>query len=398
MPLPINPAVAAVAAPPIAEAMTWIEGVALPPDRPLLDLAQAVPSYPPPEDLRAHVAQAALGPSSAFYTAIMGKPELRGALAAHLSEDYRADLSADQVGITAGANHAFCLATQAVAGSGDAVLLAEPAYFNHAMWFAMQGIEAIALPCRAGGEGMVPDPAEARALITPRTRAICLVTPNNPTGTIYSSARLKAFYDLARDHGLALVLDETYKDFRPDPAPPHGLFGEPGWQEVVLQVYSFSKVYSLTGYRVGSLTGGRRVMAEVAKIADTLTICPPHLGQVAALYGLAALAPWRAQKRDEALARIEALDAAFARHRPAFEMVSRGAFFAYVRHPFEGRSAEEVAKALVAKQSLFCLPGRFFGADQERYLRLAFANAAVEEMDEIAGRLAAFEGLEQAVA
>ena len=83
------------------------------------------------------------------------------------------------------------------------------------MWFTMQGIGQVALPCRAEAEGMVPDPDEAERLVTSRTRAIVLITPNNPTGTIFSDERLRAFYRLAERRGLALIVDETYKDFRP---------------------------------------------------------------------------------------------------------------------------------------------------------------------------------------
>ena len=279
------------------------------------------------------------------------------------------------------------MALMALAAPGDEVILAEPCYFNHQMWFDMQDITVRPLPCRVTDEGMVPEIADAEALIGERTRAIVLISPNNPTGTIYSPERLNDFYRLAREHDLALVLDETYKDFLPADGAPHGLFQERDWQDVFVFLYSFSKVYSLTGYRVGALAGGDRFMEAVGKIADTLTICPPHIGQRAALYGLTHLAAWAEEKRTSLLGRQELLRKAFSRHAPAFRLISCGAFFAYVDHPFGDTPSLEVSKRLFAEASLLTWPGSFFGSHQERYVRLAFANADDEEIEEIARRL-----------
>ena len=393
MPLKLNELVEKVVSPPISAAAGWVREATLSPDKPLLDLAQAVPSYDPAPELLDYLSQAVSKPESAFYTPILGLAELRETAAAALTRDYGGKIDAAEVAITTGCNHAFCMATAAVAGPGDEILLPEPFYFNHDMWFAMQGIRKVPLPCKPRDEGMVPDPEEAADLITPRTRAIVLISPNNPTGTIYSSERLMAFYRLAQHHGLALILDETYKDFLPrheganDPAP-HALFQTEGWQDVLIQLYSFSKAYSLTGYRVGTLVSGRRVIEAVEKIADTVTICPPHVGQLAALFGLRHLKAWREEKRTRVLDLIAALDAAFDEHAPPYELVSRGAFFAYLRHPFPSRSSVEVARDLVREEGLLLLPGEFFGVDQKGYLRAAFANADARQLSEFARRLA----------
>ena len=398
MALTINPAVETVASPPIPEAAGWLEAATLPPDKPPLDLAQAVPNYDPAPALLAYLGRAASDPASAFYTEILGLPALREGLASSLTREYRAAITSAEVAITTGCNHAFCMATAAVAGAGDEVILPEPFYFNHDMWFTMQGIRKVPLACRAEAEGMVPDPDEAERLVTPRSRAIVLISPNNPTGTILTNERLLAFYRLAERHGLALIIDETYKDFRPneeggDAGPPHALFREEGWRDVLVQLYSFSKAYSLTGYRVGSLVAGRQVMAAVSKIADTITICPPHIGQLAALYGLEHLHDWREEKRARVLSLITSLDSAFRDHAPPYQLVSRGAFFAYLRHPFPGRSSIEVAKALARNQGLLVLPGEFFGESQGDYLRVAFANASAAQLQDLARRLAANDPL-----
>lgn len=393
MTLRLNPYVAAVTEPPIVAARAWLDEPAAPGRPPLLDMSQAVPSYPPDPALREAMAAAALEEETAFYTPILGLPELRARFAASLAEEYRGDIAAADVAITAGGNHAFCMALSALAGPGDDVLLAHPCYFNHDMWCGMQGVAARPLPCRVAPTGVVPDVSEAEALIGPRTRAIILVTPNNPTGTVYEPDRVAAFLDLAARRNIALIIDETYKDFLPDGAPPHGLFQDPAWRDRFVFLYSFSKAYSLTGYRVGGLAAGPAIMEAIGKIADTVTICPSHIGQRAALFGLERMGDWKRARRDDMAARAETLARVMAGDPGGFRMVSSGAFFAYLAHPYPKASAEEVARALVREQGVFTLPGPIFGAEQDGFLRAAFANVDDAGIVALGDRLATFRGV-----
>jgi aspartate/methionine/tyrosine aminotransferase len=214
-----------------------------------------------------------------------------------------------------------------------------------------------------------------------------LVTPNNPTGAVYPAEIIAQFYDLARRRGLALVLDETYRDFLPDDGPPHGVFGEGDWRDHLVQLYSFSKVYCLTGYRVGSIIAGPALSAEVAM--DTIAICAPRLGQLAALYGLQHLGAWRHKNTALMRARLQALRVGLARNDLGYRLISAGAYFAYLAHPFEGRPASAIARRLADEENVLALPGSMFGPDQDRYLRLAFANAETKSMADLAMRLAA---------
>lgn len=388
MKLTPNPLLAAVAEPPIAEAHGWIRGRTFPADKPLIDVAQAVPGYPPPPALTAHLAGVIGEPRLARYTEIVGTAELRRALAQDINAVYAGDVAAGDLLISAGCNQAFCLATLALAGPGDEVLLPLPYYFNHQMWLEMVGVRAVHLPFRPD-RGGVPDPEDAAARITPRTRAIVLVTPNNPTGAVYPPEAIAAFHDLARAHGLALVLDETYRDFLPTDTAPHDLFRRPDWRDNLVHLYSFSKVFALTGYRVGAVAAGPALLAEIAKAMDTIAICAPHVGQEAALYGLGQLGDWRKSNTALMRARRAAMVDALKRNDLGYELVSCGAYFAYLRHPFRGRSATEVAQRLAAEENMLCLPGSMFGPEQEDFLRLAFANVEAAVMPAIAERLAA---------
>jgi aspartate/methionine/tyrosine aminotransferase len=387
----VNPLLSAVAVPPIAEAASWIKGRTFPPDRPLIDLCQAVPGYPPAESLTSHLAARIGEPAMARYTDILGLPALRQALADEAGAFYGAAIAPEQVAITAGCNQAYCLALMALAGPGDEVILPLPYYFNHQMWLDMLGIRARHLAFRPD-RGGVPEPGEAAALIGPRTRAIVLVTPNNPTGAIYPASVIADFHRLAREHGLALVLDETYRDFLPAAGAPHRLFEEPGWADTLVHLYSFSKVFSLTGYRVGAAICGAGLAAEIAKAMDCVSICAPRLGQEAALYGIGALSAWREEKRLLMRERLSALRQAMRRNDTGYELVSAGAYFAYMRHPFAGESATAVAQRLAAEQNLLVLPGSMFGPQQEGFVRCAFANVEAALMPEVARRLAASSG------
>lgn len=387
MPLTFNPHVLGAIDPPIAEAHSWIAGREFPADKPLLDLAQGVPSYPPPEAMRAHLAERAQLFETAQYTAIRGTRELRTALAAHVSERYGGTVGPDNLLISAGCNQAFCLAIHALAGAGDAVMLPVPYYFNHEMWLQMQGIEPIHLPFRSDRAG-VPDPEDAARLLTERCRAMVLVSPGNPTGAVCPPSVIAEFRDLAAQRGIALILDETYRDFLADEeGPPHGLFSDPRWGETLVQLYSFSKSFGLPGYRVGAVTAGIEVIDVIAKIMDTVQICTPRISQDAALYGLQHSWPFVAEKRAMLAAREAALREVFASQPLGYELISAGGYFAYIRHPFEHLTSRQVARRLADEQNVLCLPGSFFGPGQERFLRFAFANIEVEQIGQLAQRL-----------
>ncbi len=384
MSIEISPLVERVEFPPIAEAMSWVKKI--PGNRELLNMCQAVPSYPPAPTLQAEIARLAGLPDMGGYTDIFGVAPLREAYAKHMSIDYAAHIAASEVAITTGCNQAFSAAIMAIAKAGDNVIIPAPYYFNHQMWLTMMGIEIRSIPAFSNGNNH-PDSMDAAALVDERTKAIILCTPNNPTGAIYPAAVLEQFFNVAQVAEIALVLDETYKDFRTDPAPPHGLFNKPNWQNTLIQLYSFSKIYALAGYRLGAMIAGPEIMHQAAKILDCMTICPPHITQRAVIFGLTALESWKTEKKAVMRERLAAMRQAFVTPGLNYQLVSSGAYFAYVKHPFTGELSKSVAKRLAGENDLLCLPGSMFGPDQEDYLRFAFANVEAARMTGLAERL-----------
>ncbi|MFN3823564.1 MAG: aminotransferase [Pseudorhodobacter sp.] len=385
---PLNPAMAATEPPPVMEARRWLDGVTFPPDRPLLNVSQAAPVEPPPLALRQALAEAALHNDAAhLYGPVLGLPALRAEISAQWSTAYGGEISPGQVAITQGCNQAFTAVMSTLAGAGDEVILPSPWYFNHKMWLDMQGVRTVPL---ATGAGLIPDPEAAAALITSRTRAIILVSPNNPGGAEYPAAVLRSFMDLARAHGLALVIDETYRDFDSRPGAPHELFTDPDWSDTLVHLYSFSKAYRLTGHRVGAVVAARARLAEVEKFLDTVAICPSQLGQIGALWGMRNLGQWVAGERAEILSRRAAMVQGF-QNLDGWSLMGCGAYFAYVAHPFAA-SSQDLARRLVSEAGILLLPGTMFrptGEGQSEF-RIAFANVDSGGIAELFRRLAAF--------
>ena len=385
---PFNPLVRDTGSPPIPEAQAWTrryDGSR----GPLIDLSQAVPGYPPHPDLLARLALEAGSVAAARYGDIYGDEPLRRALADDINTLYRGTLDHHDVMITSGCNQAFVLTMMSLAKAGDNVIVPSPWYFNHQMTLDMLGVEPRALACRAENS-FVPSVEDAEQLINQKTRAIILVTPNNPTGAIYPSETLAAFLALAQQKNIWLVIDETYRDFlNRDEGAPHDLFMNPAWRDHVISLYSFSKSYCVPGHRVGAIMGGQAILEEVRKVIDCVQICAPRAAQAALAYAIPALGAWRQDNTAEITRRAHAFRAAITSLN-GWKLESIGAYFAYVAHPFKGQSARVVAESLAAHRGVLGLPGPYFGPGQEGHLRLAFANVGVESINELPSRLADF--------
>jgi len=349
-----NPLVTRTEFPPVTEAANWIADRVFPDQLPLINVSQAVPGYATSDDVLDHIAKTVREPEVSKYGHVLGIPELRQAYADYLATDTQ-NISASNIAITAGCNQAFHVAITALVEPGDEVLLPAPWYFNHKM-----------------------------------SRAIVLITPNNPTGQEYPPATIDAFYELCKQRGITLILDETYRDFRNDTSTPvHNVFDDPDWSKTAIHLYSFSKAYALAGYRIGAITASENFMTEVTKVLDCVTICAPLLSQRAALFALQNAQDWRNEKCRKMQKRAEAFNVALKKNDHGYQVTAMGAYFAYLEHPYQ-LPARQVARFLADEANLLALPGEMFGPDQEKHIRVAFANVSLETMPEIARRLAVF--------
>ncbi len=354
-------------------------------ERDLLDLSQAAPSYPPAEQVRRRVKQAASEHDTARYAPSPGLPELRTALADDLNRAHgSSSIEASNTLITAGCNQAFCVVSSAIAEPGDEIILPIPYYFNHDMWLKLDGVTPVYLTT---DEAMQPSAAAAAQLITDKTRAIVLVSPGNPTGAIISPDTIAEFFDLAVANDIVLILDETYRTFRGTDAPSHNLYSRPDWDDHLITLHSFSKDLAIPGYRVGAVVASPELIAESLKLSDCVAICAPRIGQEAALTGLGEAGEWRLEQA----ARIDGLLTTFrevmADEPGGFTLASSGAFFGWVKHPFTDTPVAEVVRRLVVEADVLAIPGTAFTPEDEGWLRFSFANLDTQQLHELGRRL-----------
>ncbi|MEJ5086152.1 aminotransferase [Brucella pseudogrignonensis] len=385
----INPLIDKLSAPPIPAVQAWArqyDGA----HGPLIDLSQAVPGYPPHPDMLRFLGEAASSVAYAGYGPIEGETVLREAYARHVGNLYGAEIKANNVHITSGCNQAFIAAIMCVAQSGDTVLATDPFYFNHQSSLEMLGIRSETMLCRAEN-GFVPDIEDVRAALHKGVRALVLVSPNNPTGAIYPPQLLTQIYAACRDNGTWLLLDETYRDFLSDAdQAPHDLFKEVDWPSHLIQLYSFSKSFCIPGHRLGAIVAGADMVANVAKVMDNLQICATRAPQIAVSRAIEPLKSWRDDNRKEIARRAEALRVSMS-NVAGWHVEAVGAYFAFVRHPYDGSSSVAVAERLAKTTGIITLPGSFFGESQDAFLRFAFANVDVAGIEATAARLSCFK-------
>ncbi|OQP84257.1 aspartate/tyrosine/aromatic aminotransferase [Rhizobium rhizosphaerae] len=386
--LKFNPLVADLPAPPIPQIGAWArayDGA----QGPLLDMSQAAPGFAPPAALLTALGQAAASPKAAGYGPIAGELALRSVYAAEICAIYGADIGAQNIQITAGCNQAFVACALALLAPGETMLMTNPYYFNHQSTLAMLGLQVDLVPSDAA-YGFLPDLEALEQAIRPGVRALALVSPNNPTGAIYPPDLLLAIFHLCRRKRIWLILDETYRDFLPEGhGAPHLLLRQPGWQNHLIGLYSFSKSCCIPGHRLGAITAGVHALAQIEKVMDNLQICAPRAAQIALAAVLPDLKPWQEENRREiarrSVAMRQALDAL-----EDWEIVSIGAYFAYVRHPYPDIASSFVAEKLGRIGGVLTVAGDVFGAVQEAYLRFAFANAPVSAIETLEDRLSRF--------
>jgi len=356
-------------------------------ERPLLDLSQAAPSFPPANPVIERIAEVAHEADAGRYPPQPGLPQLREAFANDLNDGYAANIKPDDVLITAGCNQAFCCVASALTSPGDEAILVAPFYFNHDMWLKIEGVEVKYLE---PGPDLQPDPKQAQALITDKTRLITLVSPGNPTGVTIPKETIHEFAELAHSNNIALIVDETYRSFRDEQSPAHELFSDSSWRDNIISLHSFSKDFAIPGYRCGAAVGGNAVITEALKVLDCLAISAPRIGQEAAIAGLLHAQQWRLEQAS----RIKDLELRFLKSmegRPGgFKVISSGAYFGWVQHPRPDLTTQEVVRRLVLEHDVLTIPGTAFTNTDQAMIRMSFANLEPTQVDELPSRLNEF--------
>ncbi len=335
-----------------------------------ISLGQGVVHYPPPPEALAAIADFGSDISEHHYQAASGLPELQQALRAKLKNENDIHLQEDQVlMVTAGSNMGFYHSLLAIADPGDEIIITSPFYFNHEMAIGMANCRAVAVP--TDSDYQLNLDAIARA-ITPHTRAIVTISPNNPTGAVYHPQDLRAVNELCYRRGLYHFSDEAYEYFTYENAEHFSPGSLPDSAHHTISLFSFSKGYGLASWRVGYLVAPGHLRAALEKAQDTVLICPPVISQRAALGALQA-GPDYCLNYIEDMAEVRHL--CLQRLSELGERCSvpdtRGAFYLLARIETQ-LTALQVVERLVREYRVAAIPGEAFGLDDECHLRIAF--------------------------
>ncbi|MDX2194457.1 MAG: aminotransferase class I/II-fold pyridoxal phosphate-dependent enzyme [Gemmatimonadales bacterium] len=352
--------------------------------RSIRKLSIGEPDFPTP-DLVVRAAFDAALRGETHYTAPLGIPALRTALAERYGRVDGLEVDPARIAVTTGASAALLAALAVLADSGDGFLMADPGYPSNRAFLQMVGAVPELVPVGAAERWQLT-PELVDAHWTPRTRGVIVASPGNPTGTVIPDDALRGILDVVRVRGGTLVVDEIYGGLVYGERPRTAL----GLGDDVVVVNSFSKYHCMTGWRIGWMVAPPPILAAAERLCQHLFISPPTPAQYAAL---AALGP-------EATAIFEARRAEFMRRRdylvPAlvgagFGVPVRpdGAFYVYADCSAFGAS-EAFAAALLEEAGVAVTPGRDFGVQQaDRHVRIAYT-CPLDDLADAVTRIRAF--------
>jgi aspartate/methionine/tyrosine aminotransferase len=286
--------------------------------------------------------------------------------------------------VTAGGNMAFVHAILAITNPGDEVILPVPFYFNHEM--AIQMVDCTAVLVATDDQYQLDLDAIRRAM-TPRTRAIVTVTPNNPTGAVFPEAALRAVNELCRERGVFHISDEVYEYFTYGSTPHVSPGAFAGAQDHTISLFSLSKAYGFAGWRIGYMVYPERLNDAIAKVQDTVLVCPPVISQIAAV---AAMAVGPAYCRQHLAAFADVRDIVMAELRALEPLCTvppaDGAFYCFLRVNAEA-DPMRTTERLIREHGVAVVPGHAFGVTRGCYFRVAYGALQKATVAEGIGRL-----------
>ncbi len=352
-----------------------------------ISLGQGVVFYPPPPQIQEGITRFLANPNHHLYKSVQGISPLREAMAEKLRQDNQVILNSQrEIVVTAGGNMAFMNALLAITSPEDEIILNLPYYFNHEMAIVMADCHPVCVPTAENYQLQLD---KIEAAITTKTRAIVTISPNNPTGVVYSQEALQAVNRLCQEKGIYHIHDEAYDYFIYEPYQHFSPGSIPNSEAHTILLYSLSKAYGFASWRIGYMVIPESLKTAIAKIQDTILICPPVISQYAALsclkVGKSYCEPYLKQLSTvrqivlEQLSNLEDYCTLIA---------TQGAFYVFLKinRPIHDFS---LVQYLIEKEKVAVLPGHTFGLKEECYLRIAFGALQKETVSEGINRLVA---------
>ncbi len=356
-----------------------------------ISLGQGVVAYGPPPEALARIHDFLADPLNHRYQAVQGIAPLVERMTRKLEQENCVPMGPRRaVIVTAGGNMAFLNAVLAIVDPGDEVLITTPYYFNHEMAIAIAGAQAVPVPTDERYQLRLE---ALEAAITPRTRAVVTISPNNPTGAVYPEQDLRAVNELCRQRGLYHISDEAYEYFTWNGARHFSPASIPGSETHTIGLYSLSKSYGFASWRIGYMVVPETLFEPIRKIQDTNLICPPVISQWAAVGAMEAGRPYCANRLQSMVeTRRVVLQRLSAAEDVCRVPAADGAFYVLLEVA-NSMDSMHLAERLVREHRVAVMPGSTFGVVDRCVLRVSYGpllpDTAAEGIDRLIGGLRA---------
>ncbi|MCM3004407.1 aminotransferase [Priestia koreensis] len=321
------------------------------------------------------------------YTANAGLLALREEIQKYMKKKFQLDYDAhNQVIVTVGASQALDIAFRAVIDEGDEVIIVEPSFVSYAPLVTLAGGIPIAVQTTQEN-GFKLTPEQLEAAITPRTKAILLCSPNNPTGSLLEKEELEALTSIILKHDLLVLSDEIYAELTYDGSFT-SIASLSGMKDRTIVISGFSKGFAMTGWRLGYVCGHPDFIEAMLKVHQYAMMCAPTMAQYGAIEALQNgeqdVVDMRKSYRRRRNYMVQSLnEMGLDCHVPG------GAFYVFPSIRKTGMSSEEFAEQLLLKERVAVVPGNVFGESGEGYVRCSYASS-MESLQEAVRRIANF--------
>ena len=338
----------------------------------VISLAQGIPSFDTPGCIKRRVVRALERGVVAKYSLSPGLPELRELIEIDLAKRGMYYDWQKEIIVTAGSIEAITASILAISSPGDEIIIPEPTYTSYREVILLAGCRPVFVPLDEE-RGWTCNFESFEQAITDKTKAIFYCNPNNPTGTIYGQGDLLLLAKFAKNHGLYIITDDVYADFHYTNKGIFSLAQIPELRDRVIRIFSFSKAYAMTGWRIGYLHTDESLAREILKVHDALVTCAPVVSQFAAMGALEMaagdVARFRriyADRRELVCRRLERLKRHFSYVKPS------GAYYVFPKILNGGGDSMRFALDLLDKAQVAVVPGSAFGPSGEGHIRINF--------------------------
>lgn len=352
-------------------------------NRDVILLSTGQPSIPPPREVRMHLAELLERESMELYgyTPSQGIVELRAAISEDLKRLGSLDVPPDQIVVTAGGQAAMFSTIAALVEPGDEVVILDPTYFGYRPILDYFGASIRSVPTSVE-EGFQPSPEALKAAVSRKTKAVIVVTPDNPTGRLLSAEVAKTLADLARDYDFWIITDEAYKTMIYEGEHVYIYLYAP---EYVISINTFSKDPAIPGWRLGYVYGPKEVMPKIKLVNEEMVYCPPSFAQrLIAIYLTSDVRTKYIREVNEVYRRKrDVAVAALRRYVPEGRfVVPGGSMFVFVDLSRYIRDGEEFSRMLLERHGVAVVPGSYFSTRYISAIRISFVTESPERIEE----------------